>query len=130
MLVSSCDGETEQSDLGVLPPEHRHLRVSPHPAAPGPPQLPLARGGKEPGGWDEQVEHPAAGGTRAAAGVDEPLHLPRTTTTLLYSTWRSGSSFLGGVFEASPQVMYIYEPFQDYGVKIIRYTITNVLVSG
>ena len=51
-----------------------------------------------------------------------PGHLPRTTTTLLYSTWRSGSSFLGGVFEASPQVMYIYEPFQDYGVNIIRYT--------
>ena len=40
--------------------------------------------------------------------------------TLLYSSWRSGSSFLGGVFEASPQVMYIYEPFQDYGVNIIR----------
>ena len=58
-----------------------------------------------------------------------PGHLPRTTTTLLYSTWRSGSSFLGGVFEASPQVMYIYEPFQDYGVNIIRYPNT-VLVSG
>ena len=76
MLVSSCDGETEQSDLGVLPPEHRHLRVSPHPAAPGPPQLPRAREGEEPGGWDEQVEHPAAGGAGAAAGVDQPRAPP------------------------------------------------------
>lgn len=40
---------------------------------------------------------------------------------LIYSTWRSGSSFVGGIFESNPGMMYIYEPFQDIGIKIVRF---------
>ena len=39
---------------------------------------------------------------------------------IIHSSWRSGSSFLGGIFESSPDVMYIYEPFHDLGGRIIR----------
>ena len=44
------------------------------------------------------------------------------TNIAIFSSWRSGSSFMGGIFEASSLVMYIYEPFHDFGSKIIRYT--------
>jgi len=47
-------------------------------------------------------------------------NVTRHNTILIYSTWRSGSSFLGGIFEASPSVMYLYEPFQDFGAKYFR----------
>ena len=44
----------------------------------------------------------------------------RQTKIIIFSNWRSGSSFLGGIFESSKDVMYIYEPFQDLGSRIIR----------
>ena len=44
----------------------------------------------------------------------------RQTKIIIPSYWRSGSSFLGGIFESSPDVMYIYEPFHDLGGRIIR----------
>ena len=47
----------------------------------------------------------------------------RQRKIIIHSNWRSGSSFLGGIFESSPEVMYIYEPFHDLGGRIIRNTI-------
>ena len=44
----------------------------------------------------------------------------RQTKIVILSHWRSGSSFLGGIFESSKDVMYIFEPFQDLGSRIIR----------
>ena len=52
-------------------------------------------------------------------------NVTRHKTILIYSTWRSGSSFLGGMFEASPSVMYLYEPFQDFGTKYFRLIMLN-----
>jgi len=39
---------------------------------------------------------------------------------VVVSSWRSGSSLIGGLFDSHPGMMYIHEPFQDYGAKIIR----------
>ena len=44
----------------------------------------------------------------------------RQRKIIIHSSWRSGSSFLGGIFESSREVMYIYEPFHDLGGRIIR----------
>ena len=44
----------------------------------------------------------------------------RQTKIIIHSNWRSGSSFLGGIFESSKDVMYIYEPFQDLGSRVVR----------
>jgi hypothetical protein len=54
---------------------------------------------------------------------------------LIVSSWRSGSSFVGGLFNSHPGgwgcwqinyldppgMMYIYEPFQEYGAKLLRF---------
>ena len=33
---------------------------------------------------------------------------------LIYSKWRSGSSFLGDLFSSHPEVFYIYEPLKMF----------------
>ncbi|XP_023333319.1 carbohydrate sulfotransferase 5 [Eurytemora carolleeae] len=39
---------------------------------------------------------------------------------LIVSSWRSGSSFLGGLFESHPGMMYVFEPLHDLEDKIAR----------
>ncbi|XP_048517122.1 uncharacterized protein LOC109546359 isoform X2 [Dendroctonus ponderosae] len=40
--------------------------------------------------------------------------------TIIFSTWRSGSTFLGDVLNALPGNYYHYEPLMDYGIIQIR----------
>jgi len=39
---------------------------------------------------------------------------------VVVSSWRSGSSLIGGLFDSHPGMFYIYEPFLDHGAKFIR----------
>lgn len=40
--------------------------------------------------------------------------------TVIVTTWRSGSTFLGDVFNALPGNFYHYEPLLDYGIMQVR----------
>ncbi|KAG8452151.1 hypothetical protein GDO86_004082 [Hymenochirus boettgeri] len=53
----------------------------------------------EPSLWDNLAE-------------DEAAHspLPSRTNIYIHATWRSGSSFLGEIFNQHPRVFYLYEP--------------------
>ena len=59
-------------------------------------------------------------------------YTPDKNNIVIVSSWRSGSSFLGGIFESSSEVMYFYEPFHDYGPSILRLSLReceNILKS-
>ena len=44
----------------------------------------------------------------------------RPTTSLLVSSWRSGSSFVGKILSSHPVSLYQYEPLHQYGLVRLR----------
>lgn len=44
----------------------------------------------------------------------------RPLRTVIITTWRSGSTFLGDIINALPGNYYHYEPLLDYGIVQIR----------
>ncbi|XP_037789080.1 carbohydrate sulfotransferase 5-like [Penaeus monodon] len=41
--------------------------------------------------------------------------------SIIVTTWRSGSTFLGDILSSHPGTFYHYEPLHDFGIKQIRY---------
>ncbi|KAM4701574.1 carbohydrate sulfotransferase 7 [Discoglossus pictus] len=55
--------------------------------------------------WADDDPVPPAGSLSVSPGAP-----PSRTNVYLHATWRSGSSFLGELFNQHPQVFYLYEP--------------------
>ncbi|CAH0722401.1 unnamed protein product, partial [Brenthis ino] len=74
-----------------------------------------------------KIKHDLSGYNYTVSGVQKLEDLlmesgGQPLRSLIISTWRSGSTFLGEVLNAIPSNYYHYEPFLNYGIVQIRGT--------
>lgn len=54
-----------------------------------------------------------------------PIPLNERNRTVIFSSWRSGSTFIGDIFNNLPANYYDYEPFDAYGVVQMKPNLEN-----
>ena len=80
----------------------------------------------------EMATHPY--GAENISHCESLIHSPTTIDTssqvLIVAFGRSGSSFLGGIFNSNPDIFFIFEPFESIKIKSSIVTLRIIFIES